>query len=67
VQADLIEGLRRLSPGSRSALADALEQWLSAAGITDVALAMFFEPKRAPRTTGPGTRGRAPTGRSLPP
>jgi MarR family transcriptional regulator, lower aerobic nicotinate degradation pathway regulator len=46
VQADLVEGLRRLSPGSRNALADALEQWLSAAGLDDVPPTMFFEPKR---------------------
>jgi MarR family transcriptional regulator, lower aerobic nicotinate degradation pathway regulator len=48
VQADLIEGLQRLSSGSRSTLADALEQWLSVAGLTEVPPAMFFEPKRAP-------------------
>ncbi len=54
VQADLIEGLQRLSPGSRSALADALEQWLGAAGLTDMPPIMFFEPKRRtgePRVT----------------
>jgi len=67
VQADLIEGLQRLAPGSRSALADALEQWLSVAGLTDVAPTMFFEPKRAPRAIGRGTRGRAPAGRSVRP
>ena len=49
VQADLIEGLQRLSPGSRTALADALEQWLASAGLTEVPPAMFFEPRRAPR------------------
>jgi MarR family transcriptional regulator, lower aerobic nicotinate degradation pathway regulator len=48
LQADLIEGLQRLSSGSRSTLADALEQWLSVAGLTEVPPAMFFEPKRAP-------------------
>ena len=58
VQAALIEGLRRLSPGSRSALADALEQWLGAAGLTEVPPAMFFEPRRAPHSTG----RRAPRG-----
>ncbi len=47
VQADLIEGLHRLSPGSRSAQADALEQWLGVAGLTAVPPAMFFEPRRA--------------------
>jgi DNA-binding MarR family transcriptional regulator len=57
VQADLIEGLQRLSPGSRSALADALEQWLRAAGLTEVPPAMFFEPKR-----GAHRRSRTRTG-----
>jgi DNA-binding MarR family transcriptional regulator len=47
VQAGLIEALQRLSPGSRTALADALEQWLAIAGLTDVPPAMFFEPRRA--------------------
>jgi DNA-binding MarR family transcriptional regulator len=45
IQADLIEGLRRLSPGSISALADALEQWLAAAGLAAVPPTMFFEPR----------------------
>ena len=49
VQADLIEGLQRLSPGSRRALADALEQWLGVARHTDVPAGMFFESRRAPR------------------
>jgi MarR family transcriptional regulator, lower aerobic nicotinate degradation pathway regulator len=48
VQADLIEGLQRLSPGSRSALADALEQWLGTAGLTEVPAGMFFESRRGP-------------------
>ena len=49
VQADLIEGLRRLSPGSRSTLADALEQWLGVAGLAEVPPAMFFRAQaRAP-------------------
>ena len=49
VQADLIEGLQRLSPGSRNVLADALEQWLGVAGLTDVPAGLFFESRRAPR------------------
>jgi DNA-binding MarR family transcriptional regulator len=49
VQADLIEGLRRLSPGSLNALADALEQWLTAAGLAEVPPTMFFEPRRRTR------------------
>jgi len=66
VQADLIEGLRRLSPGSRSALADTLEQWLGVAGLTEVPPAMFFEPKRVPRRIGAGTPGRTPARRRAP-
>jgi DNA-binding MarR family transcriptional regulator len=67
VQADLIEGLQRLSPGSLSALADALEQWLVVAGLTEVPPAMFFEPRRAPRSTGPRSPRGAPAGRNTPP
>jgi DNA-binding MarR family transcriptional regulator len=65
-QAALIEGLQRFSPGSRSALADALEQWLGVAGLTEVPPAMFFEPRRARRGMGPRTPGGAPAGRSAP-
>lgn len=54
VQASLIEGLRRLSPGSRRTLADALEQWLGVAGLTEVPPSMFFEPRRPPRSTPAG-------------
>ena len=67
VQADLIAGLRRLSPGSRSALADALEQWLGAAGLTDVPPAMFFEPSRARASTDRRTPRGAAAGRNAAP
>jgi DNA-binding MarR family transcriptional regulator len=67
VQAGLIEGLRRLSPGSRNALADALEQWLGVAGLTEVPPAMFFEPRRARRGMLPRTPGGAPPGRNASP
>jgi MarR family transcriptional regulator, lower aerobic nicotinate degradation pathway regulator len=49
VQADLVDGLRRISPGSLSALADGLEQWLAAAGLAAVPPTMFFETKRQSR------------------
>jgi DNA-binding MarR family transcriptional regulator len=49
VQAHLVDGLRRISPGSLGALADGLEQWLAAAGLADVPPTMFFEPKRQVR------------------
>jgi DNA-binding MarR family transcriptional regulator len=64
VQAALIEGLQRLSSGSLSALADALEQWLGSAGLTEVPPAMFFEPKRASRNTGHRTPRGAAAGRN---
>jgi DNA-binding MarR family transcriptional regulator len=67
VQAELIEGLQRLSPGSRTALADALEQWLAIAGLTDVPPAMFFEPGRAPRGVGLRTPRGAAAGRKATP
>lgn len=54
VQADLVDGLRRISPGSLRALADGLEQWLTAAGLSDVPPTMFFELKRQTR----GARAR---------
>jgi DNA-binding MarR family transcriptional regulator len=65
-QAALVEGLQRLSPGSRSALADALEQWLVVAGLSEVPPALFFEPRRARRGVGPRTPGGAPAGRNAP-
>lgn len=43
VQTQLIEGLARLAPAQRVALADALEAWLSAAGIDDKPAPLFFE------------------------
>jgi DNA-binding MarR family transcriptional regulator len=54
VQADLVDGLRRVPPRSLSALADGLEQWLAAAGLAHVPPTMFFEPKRRAR----GARAR---------
>jgi DNA-binding MarR family transcriptional regulator len=54
VQTALVEGLRRLSPGTLAVLADGLEQWLMAAGLGDVPPTMFFEPKRRAR----GVRAR---------
>ena len=45
-QARLIDGLRRLAPAGRRALADGLESWLAAAGREDVPATMFFEPER---------------------
>jgi DNA-binding MarR family transcriptional regulator len=50
VQADLVAAFARLAPGTRRVLAEGLRQWISAAGLDDVAPTMFFEPKRrAPR------------------
>jgi MarR family transcriptional regulator, lower aerobic nicotinate degradation pathway regulator len=49
VQAALVQGLRRLSPGTLALLADGLEQWLTAAGLGEVRPTMFFEPKRKAR------------------
>src|SRR6185503_5173711 len=67
VQADLIEGLRRLSAGSRSALADALEQWLGVAGLTEVPPALCFEPRRVPHSTVRRTPRGASAGRKAAP
>jgi DNA-binding MarR family transcriptional regulator len=43
VQVRLIEGLARMPPASRAALARSLEEWLAAAGIDDESPAMFLE------------------------
>ena len=47
VQTALIEGLRRLAPRTRTALAAGLERWLAAAGLDRVPATMFFEREAA--------------------
>jgi DNA-binding MarR family transcriptional regulator len=43
VQEKLIAGVERLTPHQREALSDSLEAWITAAGLDDVAPAMFYE------------------------
>ena len=44
IQERLLAGLHVLDEERRRALAEAMDVWLSAAGLTDVAPTMFFEP-----------------------
>ena len=67
VQTQLVDGLARLAPARRAALADALEAWLEAAGIGDQPAQLFFEDgdepastaADAPRAARPRVRARA--------
>lgn len=43
VQSQLIIGLARMTVSERDALADAMETWLSAAGLAETSAAMFLE------------------------
>jgi DNA-binding MarR family transcriptional regulator len=56
-QERLAEGLGRLPPRTRGALAAALEAWLREAGLAEVPATMFFEGGRRTRTAAP-RRGR---------
>ena len=44
VQERLVAGFGRLDPASQRALAECVEAWLAASGLTDVAATFFFEP-----------------------
>ena len=50
VQADLIQGMQRMSPEQRSHLADLLETWVLASGIDLAAPPMMFEEEPAARS-----------------
>jgi DNA-binding MarR family transcriptional regulator len=50
VQADLIQGMQRMSPEQRRHLADLLETWVLASGIDLAAPPMMFEDEPAART-----------------
>jgi len=43
IQERLIAGLKKMPQKKREALADALEEWRTASGLTDVPPTMFFE------------------------
>ncbi|HEX6643322.1 MAG TPA: helix-turn-helix domain-containing protein [Gemmatimonadales bacterium] len=47
-QADLVDGLARISPAARAALAEGLEAWIRAARIGGEEPGMFFEHERTP-------------------
>jgi DNA-binding MarR family transcriptional regulator len=62
-QERLADGLAALPPPRRVALADALDEWLEAAGLVDVAAEMFFEGKSdAPVVSTAKRRPRRPEG-----
>ena len=47
IQERLVGGLNRLDDLQRRALADAMDAWLRASGVSEVRPPMFFEPERA--------------------
>lgn len=54
VQTQLVDGLARLSPAQRAALADAFEAWLDAAGLDgSTPVELFFEDANEPVTQAP--------------
>ena len=53
VQEQLIAGFRRLPSHTQCGLAEYLDNWLVAAGLSDVAPSMFFEPAVADQRRAP--------------
>ena len=51
-QEKLISGLDALPPSKRAALAEGLEAWLSASGLSDVPPTMFFELPESRKVRG---------------
>ncbi|HZK77548.1 MAG TPA: hypothetical protein VFC35_01480, partial [Gemmatimonadaceae bacterium] len=43
VQEQLAAGLKSLSPAQRRNLADGIEAWMAAAGLSSISASMFFE------------------------
>lgn len=71
LQTQLVDGLARLTASQRTTLAESLEAWLDASGLSGEAAPLFFEPEHHPSSTKSRTaRARssaASPGRSLPP
>ena len=52
MQEDLIDGFLALKPAERRALANGLEKWLGASGLSEQPAGMLFEPSRPARKRG---------------